>query len=60
MSNGFRLPANNAISRGQIAYERDVAIKPHYHDKTPRKTWQQLGGLEQSTWERNPTPKHKI
>lgn len=31
-------------------YEADLAARPNYHDGTPRKTWDQLGELERSTW----------
>ena len=35
---------------GRKNYEKDVKARPLYHDGTPRKTWDQLGKLEQSTW----------
>lgn len=35
---------------GRKRYEDDVKAKPFYNDGTPRKTWDQLGKLEQSTW----------
>jgi len=38
------------ITKGQKAYERDLKARPFYHDGKPRKTWDQLGKLEQSTW----------
>lgn len=34
----------------QTAYELDCSFRPTYHDGTPRKTWEQLGDLERSTW----------
>lgn len=34
----------------QEAYEIDLMFRPNYHDGTPRKTWDQLGELERSTW----------
>lgn len=37
---------------GREAYEADVARKPLYHDGTPRKTWDQLGEIEQWSWNR--------
>jgi hypothetical protein len=37
------------------AYERDLKERPFYPDGSPRKTWEQLGELERSTWK----PKHK-
>lgn len=35
---------------GRKAYEEDVKARPFYHDGTPRKKWDQLGKIEQSTW----------
>jgi hypothetical protein len=40
---------NNA---GRIAYERDVELRPKYHDGTPRKKWEELGEVEQWSWGR--------
>lgn len=37
-------------SQGQVDYELDLAKTPNYHDGTPRKTWDQLGKLEQWSW----------
>ncbi len=31
-------------------YAADGRRRPLYHDGTPRKRWDQLGALEQSTW----------
>lgn len=39
-------------SAGQIDYEKDLVLQPNYPDGTPRKTWDQLGELEQSSWHR--------
>lgn len=36
---------------GKAAYEADVARRPLYHDGKPRKTWDQLGQVEQSSWD---------
>ena len=37
---------------GQYLYEADVAADPFYHDGTPRKTWHELTGPMQWSWER--------
>lgn len=42
---------------GQAAYEADLRWRPNYDGGKPRKTWDQLGDLARSTWERNPTPR---
>lgn len=42
---------------GKEAYEEDVKSRPSYHDGSHRKTWKQLGAVEQWTWERNPGPR---
>lgn len=42
---------------GEIAYEADLKNQPTYYDGTPRKKWEELGKLEQGSWERNPTPR---
>ena len=42
-------------SAGQVAYERDVAREPLYHDGTPRSTWSELEDVARESWERNPT-----
>jgi hypothetical protein len=39
---------------GQQAYEADVKAEPLYRDGTPRKTWEQLGEVEQWSWNRPP------
>lgn len=44
---------------GQIAYEADCAREPLYHDKTTRKTWEQLPDFAKESWEKNPTPRGK-
>lgn len=49
--------ALEATSPGQRAYESELRARPVYHDGKPRKTWAQLGDLERSTWERDPTPR---
>jgi hypothetical protein len=38
------------IDEGRKAYEEDLKARPFYHDGKPRKTWEQLNKLEQSTW----------
>jgi hypothetical protein len=38
-----------------MAYERDVAREPFYHDGTPRSTWAGLDEIARESWERNPT-----
>lgn len=35
----------------QINYEIDCLFRPNYHDGRPRKSWDDLGELERSTWE---------
>lgn len=47
-----RIPRKSA---GQLAYERDVARKPTYHDGTPRPAWESLDDVKRLSWERNPT-----
>ena len=42
-------------SAGQVAYERDVAREPLYHDGTPRSTWSGLEDIARESWEKNPT-----
>ncbi len=44
-------------SPGQIAYEADITRHPSYHDGTPRRTWENLSEVIQSSWEKNPTPR---
>ncbi len=44
-------------SKGQIAYETDVAMEPNYHDGRPRKKWDALTPEIQANWEKNPTPR---
>ena len=48
----YRIPFK---TRGQLAYERDCILMPTYHDGIIRKTWNQLGEVEQWSWNRNPT-----
>jgi hypothetical protein len=44
---------NSALpARGKADYEADVRNRPTYHDGTPRKTWEQLGEVEQWSWNR--------
>lgn len=45
---------------GQIAYEADCAYEPNYHDGTKRNRWEQLSYCAKDSWERNPTPRHRI
>lgn len=40
------------MSAARTAYEANVKKWPLYHDKTPRKTWEQLDDLARSSWER--------
>lgn len=35
---------------GEMAYLADLDRRPVYHDGTPRKSWDELGDLEQSSW----------
>ena len=46
---------SEAKSVGQVAYERDVAREPLYHDGTSRATWVGLDDIARESWERNPT-----
>lgn len=41
-------------TKGQLAYEADVSRRPTYHDGAKRKTWDQLGEIEQWSWQRDP------
>lgn len=38
--------------RGRAAYEADIVARPRYHDGSARKTWEQLGDVEQWSWGR--------
>ena len=40
---------------GQIAYERELILRPFYEDGALRKTWAQLGEIERYSWDCNPT-----
>lgn len=42
---------------GQYLYEADVAADPFYHDGTPRKSWDQLTGPMQWSWEQAAAPR---
>lgn len=44
-----------AKSAGQLAYERDLAAQPTYHDGRPRVPWDRLCFAARWSWERNPT-----
>ena len=37
---------------GKADYDADVSERPTYHDGAPRKTWEQLGAVEQWSWNR--------
>ena len=39
---------------GKWRYEEDCKKRPNYHDGTARKTWEELGDVEQWSWYRNP------
>jgi hypothetical protein len=44
---------NSALpARGKADYEADVRKRPTYHDGGARKTWEQLGSVEQWSWNR--------
>jgi len=47
---------SNPNLRGRAAYAASLAAQPTYHDGTPRKTWEQLGEVEQWSWSRTFTP----
>lgn len=40
------------IARGKAEYALDLLRRPLYHDGAPRKTWEQLGPVEQWSWTR--------
>lgn len=44
-------------SRGQLAYEFDLAVRPTYHTGEGRKTWEQLPDYARRSWE-NDEPEH--
>jgi hypothetical protein len=50
----MRVEATKQTTCGRAAYEADVKKRPTYHDGSPRKTWDQLGTVEQWSWERAP------
>ena len=56
--NNTKHETNRNASRtlGQIAYEADVIVYPHYHDGTPRNMWDELPEYARWTWVRNPRP----
>lgn len=45
-------PSGPMKTGGQADYEADLQRRPHYHDGTDRKTWDQLGAVEKWSWER--------
>jgi hypothetical protein len=45
---------NERKTPGQLAYERDLARKPLYHDGSARPTWADLWAAAKDSWERNP------
>ena len=57
MTDYLNVLAERDKTPGQIAYEEDVRRHPFYHDGTSRKSWNELGEIEQLTWHRNPTPR---
>lgn len=40
-------------ARGKSRYEQDCIRQPRYHDGTLRKSWAELGVVEQWSWERD-------
>lgn len=48
------MSASGGKSQGQIDYEADVARKPRYSDRTPRKTWDELPEYARWSWEHEP------
>ena len=46
---------SEAKSPGRVAYERDVAREPFYHDGKPRCSWSELDDIARESWERSPT-----
>ena len=41
-------------TQGEYDYESSVKARPNYDDGAPRKTWEQLGEVEQWSWNRGP------
>jgi hypothetical protein len=41
-------------SPGQIAYDKDVAERPLYHDGAPRAAWERLSEIARYSWEYQP------
>lgn len=44
-------------SRGQVAYEAELAAVPRYPDGGVRLTWAALPEIARWSWDRNPTPR---
>lgn len=44
---------NEAYAKGRRDYEADVRRCPLYHDRTPRKRWDQLAPVMQWSWARH-------
>ena len=40
------------MSKGKVAYEADVKLRPNYHDGAPRKAWRDLRDVEKWSWEK--------
>lgn len=51
----LRRAFDELTSDGRAAYEADVRKRPTYGDGSPRKTWEQLGKVEQWSWTRPQT-----
>lgn len=46
-------------SPGQLAYERDLAARPNYQDGARRPSWNRLGDVAKSSWERDPSDRNR-
>lgn len=44
-------------SPGQLAYEADVKLNPHYPDGAQRPNWDNLCAIAKHSWEKNPRPR---
>lgn len=38
-------------------YEADVKRRPHYHDGTPRRSWEELCDIAQRSWAADTLPR---
>jgi hypothetical protein len=57
MATKQRSAATDRRTPGQTAYEAELLARPCYDNGSQRCSWADLGKLERSTWEKNPTPR---